>query len=237
MVEQSPQAADRRTVRSFVRRGGRVTRAQARALENLWPRYGARGSELADLDALFGRGAPRYLEIGFGMGDALAAMCKAHPGRDYLGVDVHEAGIGRLLGLAGESEIDNLRVLREDAVPLLRDQLRPAALDAILVFFPDPWPKKRHHKRRLVQPSVVDLFARCLRPGGSLQLATDWTPYAEQMMRVVEGHGAFRNRWGQGCYAPGPGERPVTRFQRRGERLGHEIHDLAFERLASLTEA
>jgi len=212
-----------------------VTRAQARALETLWPRYGAEGPQACDLDALFGRKAPRYLEIGFGMGDALAAMAGAHPERDYLGVEVHEAGVGRLLGLAEGAGLANLRVLREDVVPVLRDHLKPGALDAILVYFPDPWPKKRHLKRRLVQPVVVDLFARCLRMGGTLQLATDWTPYAEQMLEVVEDHGGFRNRWGQGCYAPDPGERPVTRFQRRGERLGHSIHDLAFERVADET--
>lgn len=231
MADGPPIDASRRTVRSFVRRGGRVTVAQSRALETLWPCYGVAVPDVADLDALFGRRAPRFMEIGFGMGDALATMAGAHPERDYLGVEVHEAGVGRLLGLAAEAGLRNLRVLREDAVPVLRDGLAPGSLDAILVFFPDPWPKKRHHKRRLVQPAVVSLFARCLRVGGRLHLATDWTPYAEQMLVVVEGHGAFRNCWGAGCYAPDPGERPVTKFQLRGERLGHAIHDLAFVRL------
>ncbi len=219
-----------RPVRSFVRRAGRVTRAQARALEDLWPRYGVPGEGPLDLDHLFGRRTPRYLEIGFGMGDALATMAAEHQQRDYLGIEVHEAGIGRLLSLAGKARLANLRVVRGDAAEVLRHRLPDAALDAVLVFFPDPWPKKRHHKRRLIQAPFVDLLARRLKPGGLLQLATDWAPYAAQMLAVIEAHGAFTNLAGPGRCAAGPGERPETKFQRRGERLGHTIVDLAFRR-------
>ena len=232
MPDPGSEKLPQRRVRTFVRRGGRVTRAQARALDTLWPRYGAAAESVADLDALFGRSAPRHLEIGFGMGDTLAALATAHPRRDYLGVEVHEAGVGRLLGLAEAADIDNLRVVCDDAVTLLRDHLPAASLAGVAIFFPDPWPKKRHHKRRLVQPEVVSLVARALAAGGTLHLATDWMPYAEQMLEVVEADPAFRNRHGAGCYAPGPGERPTTKFQRRGERLGHEIRDLMFERVS-----
>jgi len=236
-THRPPEEYRQRQVRSFVRRAGRVTRAQARALDTLWPRYGASETEVADLDALFGRRAPRYLEIGFGMGDALAEMAAAHPERDYLGVEVHEAGIGRVLCLAEEAGLDNLRVVRGDAVPVVREHLPGASLDAVLIFFPDPWPKKRHHKRRLLQPAFVELLAHCLRAGGELHLATDWAPYAQQMLDVVQGHGALRNLAGVGRYAHGPGERPTTKFQRRGERLGHAIHDLVFRRDDDVTGA
>jgi len=229
-TDDSDRTPRDRRVRSFVRRAGRVTRAQARALEELWPRYGAQGHHAADPDALFGRRAPCFLEIGFGMGDALIAMAAAHPGRNYLGVEVHEAGIGRALALAAAARIENLRIVRGDAVPLLREHLPPGSLAGVLVFFPDPWPKKRHHKRRLVQPPFVDLVAHRLQPGGLLALATDWEPYAAQMLEVVEAHGGFENLAGPGRLAPGPGERPATKFQRRGERLGHRIRDLAFAR-------
>ena len=218
-------------IRSFVRRGGRLTRAQRLALENLWPRYGVEGDGRVDPQKIFGRDAPCMLEIGFGMGDALAAMASAHPQRNYLGIDVHEAGIGRLLWFAEEGNIDNLKVIRGDAVVLLRDRLRGAIFDAIMVFFPDPWPKKRHHKRRLIRPDFVALMAERIKVGGRLQLATDWQEYAEQMLQVIEAGGAFRNLAGPGNFSTDPGERPVTRFQQRGERLGHVIFDLQFARV------
>ena len=218
-------------IRSFVRRGGRLTRAQSLALETLWPLYGVDGDGELDLQQIFNRDAPRVLEIGFGMGDALAAMAVAHPQRDFLGIDVHEAGIGRLLWFAQERQLDNLRIIRGDAVVLLRDRMRGAALDVVMVFFPDPWPKKRHHKRRLVRPDLVALLAERIKPGGQLQLATDWEDYAWQMLEVVEADSAFRNLAGSGRFCDDPGERPVTRFQQRGERLGHAIFDLRFERV------
>lgn len=220
----------RREVRSFVRRTGRVTRAQARALEELWPRFGVDADARLDLDTLFERRAPRFLEIGFGMGDALAAQAAAFPQRDFLGVEVHEAGIGRLLALAEQAALSNLRVARGDAVVLLRERLGEAVLDGVLIYFPDPWPKKRHHKRRLIQAPFVALLASRLKPGGVLHLATDWAPYAEQMVHTVEADGRFRNLAGPGCHAPEPGDRPATRFEHRGQCLGHAIVDLRFVR-------
>ena len=217
-------------IRSFVRRGGRLTRAQSQALEFLWPRYGVDGDGPVDLQQIFNRIAPRMMEIGFGMGDALAAMAAAHPERDYLGIDVHEAGIGRLLWFAQEGQLDNLKVIRGDAIVLLRDRMHAAVLDAVMVYFPDPWPKKRHHKRRLVNPFLVTLLSERIKDGGQLQLATDWEPYAYQMLEVIEANGAFHNLAGSGRFCDDPGERPVTRFQQRGERLGHAIFDLRFER-------
>jgi len=223
-------------IRSFVRRGGRLTRAQSLALHTLWPRYGVDGDGPLDLRQLFNRDAPRMMEIGFGMGDALAAMAAAHPQCDYLGIDVHEAGIGRLLRLAQERQLDNLKVIRGDAVVLLRNRMRGAVLDAIMVFFPDPWPKKRHHKRRLVRTDMVALLAERIKPGGRLLLATDWEDYARQMLEVIEADGGFRNLAGAGRFCDDPGERPVTRFQQRGERLGHTIFDLRFERVSAPTQ-
>ena len=219
--------------RTYVRRAGRVTRAQADALARHWDSFGAPASGPLDLEKLFPEPAPCFLEIGFGMGDALAGLAGSHPERNFLGVEVHEAGIGRLLHLAAAAGLRNLRIVRGDAVVLLRERLAPASLAGILVWFPDPWPKKRHHKRRLVQAPVVGLMARCLAPGGRLHLATDWAPYAGQMLEVVEAHGGFRNLAGPGRFAEGPGERPPTKFERRGERLGHDIFDLVFERIES----
>lgn len=225
------EAPPMRHIRSFVRRGGRLTRAQSQALETFWPTYGVADEGPLDLQQIFVRDAPRLLEIGFGMGHALAAMAAANRHQDYLGIDVHEAGIGRLLWFADEAKLDNLRVIRGDAVELLRDRLCGAVFDAVMVFFPDPWPKKRHHKRRIIRPDVVALLADRIKVGGQLQLATDWQAYAEQMLEVVEAHGALRNLAGPGHFCDDPGERPVTRFQQRGERLGHGIFDLRFERI------
>ena len=232
MPEDDIQVPGERYIRSFVRRNGRLTQAQGKALQELWPRYGVDDVGSLDLDQVFAREAPRYLEIGFGMGDALAAMAAANPQRDYLGIDVHEAGIGRVMRLAEQASVTNLRIIRGDAVSLLRDRLNEAVFDALLVYFPDPWPKKRHHKRRLVRPDFVKLFSQRIKPAGLLHLATDWQAYAQVMLEVVEQDGSFRNLAGPGRFSESPGERPSTRFQRRGERLGHAIFDLHFERLA-----
>jgi len=218
-----------RPVRSFVRREGRMTGAQRRALEEFGARYllGFRES-LCDLDAVFGRAAPRTLEIGFGMGDSILDMARRHPERDHLGVEVHRPGVGRLLrALAGE-DIGNVRIVCADAVPVLTHMFPDAALDAVFLFFPDPWPKKRHHKRRIVQPEFVELVARRLRPGGIFHLATDWEDYARHMMAVLEASPLFVNSAGPGNYAPRPEYRAPTRFERRGERLGHGVWDLVF---------
>jgi len=225
----TPQARDR-PVRSFVRRSSRMTPAQRAAIQCRWPIYGLEAAGVLDLEAVFGRRAPRTMEIGFGNGETLITLAAAHPERDYLGVDVYEPGIGRLLAAVAEQRLANVRVLRADAVDVLRDHLAPAALDAVLLLFPDPWPKKRHHKRRLVQPDFVARVAACLAPGGRFCLATDWQDYAEHMLRVLEAEPAFLNLAGTGRFCPEPDDRPVTKFERRGRRLGHQVWDLRFQR-------
>jgi len=219
-----------RPVRSFVRREGRMTHAQRRALDELGPRYGLPHDQgVLDLDGAFGRSAPRVLEIGFGMGDALAEMAAAHPEQDYLGVEVHRPGVGSLLLKLDDLGLSNVRVLCADAVQVLKGCLADHALDAVHIFFPDPWPKKRHHKRRLVQPAFVELVRRKLKPGGRLHLATDWEDYAQHMLEVLETTAGLRNAAGPGGFAPRPDYRPLTKFERRGQRLGHGVWDLIFE--------
>jgi len=232
MPEKPPIAEQaHRRVRSFVRRGGRITAAQSRALQDLWPRFGVEFSPPAlDLDALFGRRAGRVLEIGFGNGDTLLALAAQQPERDFLGIEVHEPGVGRVLLNANQAGLTNIRVSRHDAVEVLEHQLPPSSFDEILLFFPDPWPKKRHHKRRLVQPPFVDLLARRLRPGGVLRLATDWEHYARQMLDVLSTSTLLCNAAPGGTFAERPESRPATRFEKRGRRLGHGVWDLEFRR-------
>jgi tRNA (guanine-N7-)-methyltransferase len=222
----------RRPIRSFVMRAGRMTVGQTRALEVLWPRYGLEYSPAPlDLDAVFGRRAPRTLEIGFGNGEHLARLAAAHPERDYLGIEVHRPGVGHLLMLAEKSELANLRVSDHDAVEVLREQIPAAGLDEVLVLFPDPWHKKRHHKRRLIQPPFVELLASRLAARGVLRLATDWEEYAVQMLEVLRGAAdRFTNLSPSGDWIPRPDERAPTRFEKRGARLGHGVWDLAFQR-------
>ena len=219
-----------RPVRSFVRRSARMTPAQRAAIDSRWPTYGLEGTGLLDLDAVFGRPAPRVLEIGFGNGETLVSLAESHPQRDYLGVDVYEPGIGRLLAAIAEKRLTNVRLLRADAVDVLRQHLAPASLDWVLLLFPDPWPKKRHHKRRLVQADFVRLVATGLAPGGVFHLATDWQNYAEHMLAVLAADDAFVNLAGRGNFCAARGDRPVTKFERRGQRLGHGVWDLRFER-------
>jgi tRNA (guanine-N7-)-methyltransferase len=221
-----------RPIRSFVMRTGRMTAGQTRALEELWPRYGVEYSpQVLSLDALFGRAAPRTLEIGFGNGEHLAALATAHPERDYLGIEVHRPGVGHLLMLAATNNLANVRTSTHDAVEVLRDQIAPASLDEVLVLFPDPWHKKRHHKRRLIQPPFVALIASRLRKGGVLRLATDWEEYAVQMLEVLSRASVlFTNLSPSGDWMPRPEERAPTRFEKRGARLGHGVWDLAFAR-------
>ena len=221
-----------RPIRSFVMRTGRMTGGQARALEELWPRYGVEFSpRVLALDETFGRAAPRTLEIGFGNGEHLAALAAAHPERDYLGIEVHRPGVGHLLLLASTNNLTNVRASSHDAVEVLREQIAPASLDEVLVLFPDPWHKKRHHKRRLIQPPFVELIASRLRAGGVLRLATDWEEYALQMLEVLTASDTlFSNLSPSGNWMPRPEERAPTRFEKRGARLGHGVWDLAFER-------
>jgi tRNA (guanine-N7-)-methyltransferase len=217
-------------VKSFVARAGRMTTAQERAWRELWPRFGIEdpGGRL-DLGALFGREARRTLEIGFGNGESLLALAAARPDEDFLGVEVHRPGVGHLMLRAEALGLSNVRVACRDAVEVLGEGLADATLDAVLLYFPDPWPKKRHHKRRIVQPPFVDLVARKLRPGGRFRLATDWQHYAEQMLAVAGACELLENEFGAG-YAPRPDSRPLTRFENRGQRLGHGVWDLSFRK-------
>jgi tRNA (guanine-N7-)-methyltransferase len=218
-----------RRIRSFVLRAGRTTAAQERALSELWPTYGIDLKDVPlDLAAVFGREAPRCLEIGFGAGEVIGVLAETNPHIDYLGIEVHRSGVGRLLLRAEQCAFKNLRVICSDAVDVLRDHIADASFDEVLVFFPDPWHKKRHHKRRLIEASFVALAAAKLRSGGTLRLATDWQAYAEQMLTVCNADAALESLSGDGSYVPRPEFRPPTRFERRGERLGHGVWDLAY---------
>jgi tRNA (guanine-N7-)-methyltransferase len=220
-----------RSIRSFVIRTGRITEAQQRALEEHWPKYGVEFETAPlDLDALFGRRAPRVVEIGFGNGENLAALAGAHPERDYLGIEVHRPGVGRLMLAAETAQLRNVRVVCHDAVEVLEHRLPPHSIDEILILFPDPWHKKRHHKRRLIQPAFVELAVSRLEPGGMLRLATDWEPYAVQMLEVLSANPQLENVAGGGGYIERSSERITTRFEKRGQRLGHGVWDLAFRR-------
>ena len=226
-----PDTAYPRSIRSFVTRAGRITAAQQRALETLWPQYGLdyREEPLA-LTALFGREAPCTLEIGFGNGANLVALARAHPQLHYLGVEVHRPGVGRLLLALEQEALTNVRVVCHDAVEVLERQIAPGSLAEVLILFPDPWPKKRHHKRRLIQPAFIALAERALAAGGVLRLATDWQPYALEMLAHLGAAPGLRNLAVDGGFVPRPVERTPTRFELRGTRLGHEVWDLAFAR-------
>lgn len=225
-------ARPRRRVRSFVRREGRLTRGQRRALDRYRPVYGlpAEGGPI-DLDAVFGRTAERVLEIGFGDGETLAELARRHPQRDFLGIEVHRPGIGRLLRRLAELELDNVRVIEGDAADVLDARIPEASLARINIFFPDPWPKKRHHKRRLIQPGFAALAASRLAPEGILHICTDWADYAEQILAVLDAEPRLANTAGQG-FARRPAERPATKFELRGAARGHEVRDIIFSRRA-----
>ena len=222
--------APARGIRSYVLRAGRITPAQKRALDELLTRFGIPYSPAAiDLDRVFGRAAPRVLEIGFGNGDTLVELAAGSPERDFIGAEVHPPGVGHCL-LAVESRgLANVRVIVHDAVEVLAHQVAPASLDEVLLYFPDPWPKKRHHKRRIVQPAFAALVADRLKPGGRFKLATDWEPYAAWMLEVLDASPGFANAAAGGGCVDRP-ERAATRFERRGQRLGHRVFDLEFVR-------
>jgi tRNA (guanine-N7-)-methyltransferase len=231
-VNAAPQSDPaRRVVRSFVVRGGRITQAQERALNELWPAFGVDYSpQPLQLERVFGRTAPCTLEIGFGNGEHLTARAAATPDRDFLGIEVHRPGIGHLLLAASAAARTNVRVICHDAVEVLREQIPPAALDEIEILFPDPWPKKRHHKRRLVNDDFAELLASRLASGARLHLATDWEPYAAQMLDVLHRCSGFTNCAADDTYVARPALRVATRFERRGQRLGHAVRDLEFRR-------
>jgi tRNA (guanine-N7-)-methyltransferase len=225
MTAESPPRVARREVRSYVLRAGRITTAQRRALAELWPRYGIElGPDPLDLERVFGRRAPRVLEIGFGDGELLAQMAHELPGTDFLGIEVHQPGIGHCLLLIEQLGLCNLRLIAHDAVEVLRQQLPDASLNRVNLFFPDPWPKKRHHKRRIVQPEFARLVAAKLAPGGVFHVATDWGPYGAHIDAVMTAEPAFES------LPAADALRATTKFERRGERLGHEIYERVWRR-------
>jgi len=229
----APLPANARPIRSFVRRFGRITRAQQRALEGEWARFGIDFvGRPVDFDPIFGRRAPRVLEIGFGNGEQLLASALADPARDHLGIEVHRPGVGHLLLGAAKAGVSNLRVIAHDAVEVLETMVADGSLNEIRILFPDPWPKARHHKRRLVRPAFVERLATKLAVGGRLHLATDWAPYAEEMLAAVDGCAALENVAGPGHYAARPDWRILSRFERRGLALGHAVFDIAARRRA-----
>lgn len=222
--------SNHRPIRSYVRREGRITPAQTRALAELWPRYGV-DIAAVDLAAVFPRRAPLIVDIGFGDGEALAIQAQQQPEHNFLGVEVHRPGVGSLLRRLSVADVENVRVLVADATDVLQ-RLPDAALAGVHLYFPDPWPKKRHHKRRLLQAPFVALIARKLRPGGVLHVATDWADYAEQVLAVGEACNELENIAGAGRFMPRPATRPLTKFERRALTLGRRIHDIQFRRRA-----
>lgn len=234
MTETIEQESDRRDhIRSFVLRQGRVSNAQQRYYDEGMPRFGIPYAAAAlDLNAVFGRVAPKFLEIGCGMGETTATIAAAHPQHDYLGLEVHTPGVGSLLKEIATRELANLRVIQHDAVEVVRDMIPPGSLAGIHVYFPDPWPKKRHHKRRLIQPAFVHELALRLAPGGYLHCATDWEEYAQQMLEVLGAEPLLANTADaqSGGFALRPDWRPQTKFETRGLRLGHGVWDVLFRR-------
>jgi len=227
------QKSFHRRIRSFVRREGRLTKGQQRALETLFPRFGvAFTPQLLDLDALFDRSASRVMEIGFGNGGALAQMAEQHPENDYFGIEVHRPGVGNLLLQIEQHHLSNIRVSQHDAVEVLEQQIPDASLDEVLLFFPDPWHKKKHHKRRIVQPAFVQLLRSKLKPGGIFHMATDWQDYAEHMLEIMNTAPGFGNLAGNGRFCERPDYRPLTKFEQRGRKLGHGVWDLVFRKTA-----
>jgi tRNA (guanine-N7-)-methyltransferase len=231
-TEPEPQLAARhRSIRSYVLRQGRMSVAQRRAYEQLFGQYAIEFAQHPlDFAAVFGRDAPTVLEIGFGMGETTAAIAQAHPETNYLAIEVHSPGVGSLLKLIAERGLSNVRIVQYDAVEVIEHMIAPAAAAGIHIFFPDPWPKKRHHKRRLIRAPFVHVVASCLAPGGYLHLATDWEDYAQQMLDVLNQEPLLVNTVPD--YAPRPDHRPLTKFEQRGRKLGHPVWDLVYRRAA-----
>lgn len=216
-------------IRSFVRRQGRISNAQRRACDTLLPRYGIPYSEnKLDLNRVFGRNAPRILEIGFGMGDTTAAIAQQHPENDYLGIEVHTPGVGSLLNQIEKLELTNLFIIQHDAVEVIHHMLPTDSLDGIHIFFPDPWPKARHHKRRLLQPPLITSLCTLLKTGGYIHVATDWEDYAVEILQALSQQPQLRNTALD--YAPRPDYRPLTKFEQRGLKLGHGVWDMIFHK-------
>jgi len=221
----------KRAIRSYVLRTGRMTSGQQQAYDEGWQRWGLKHNDgKLDVAECFGRPGPLVLEIGFGMGHSLLTMAQAAPGSNFVGIEVHTPGVGKLIQGMEQQAVDNIRIYRHDAVEVLRDCIADASLDTVQIFFPDPWHKRKHHKRRMIQAAFIERLHSKLKPGGLLHLATDWEDYARQMMRVLGAAKGYSNTIGPNQYAPRPGHRPLTKFERRGERLGHGVWDLMFTR-------
>lgn len=222
----------KKSIRSYVVRAGRMTEAQRKAFDTGWRHYGLKLADGAiDIEAVFDRSGPKVVEIGFGMGDSLLQMAIAAPDTDFIGIEVHPPGVGTLINAAQAQDIDNLRVYLADANDVLEDCLAPQSIDRLQLYFPDPWHKKKHNKRRIVQPQFVQLVRNKLRCNGILHMATDWQPYAEQMLETLDQAEGFENTAGIGNYALRPAYRPMTKFERRGERLGHGVWDLIYQKI------
>ena len=227
MIEDNPP----RTIRSFVRREGRLTPSQEQALEHLWPQYGIDEADgILNLDSLFKHTAPMVLEIGFGNGASLAEMAENQPNSNFIGVEVHRPGVGQLLKLIEAKQLTNLRIACTDAVTLLKHRIADNTLHRLQLYFPDPWHKKRHHKRRIIQTDFVNLLSHKIKSGGHLHMATDWQHYAEQMLDDLSQNPNFINCADDLMYIPRPDYRPLTKFEQRGQRLGHDVWDLLFQR-------
>lgn len=235
---ESPQSVTsdipehKRRIKSFVLRQGRLSQAQQNAIDTMWPQYGLTLEDnILDFNTLFGREAPTIIEIGFGMGNSLAAMAEAHPENNYIGIEVHRPGVGALLKLVAEKGLTNVRVFNEDAIEVLNRQVAKNSLSAVYLFFPDPWHKTKHKKRRILQAEFAEKIAQYLKLGGQFHMATDWEDYALHMMAVMSAAKEYRNISGEGKYTPRPDYRPLTKFEQRGQRLGHGVWDLVFERI------
>ncbi|SNY53783.1 tRNA (guanine-N(7)-)-methyltransferase [Arsukibacterium tuosuense] len=232
-AEQSESVPYMRKIRSFVLREGRLTKGQQNALDNHWPAFGLsyQNSPL-DLEQVFGRSAPVVLEIGFGMGKSLVEMASNAPEQDFIGIEVHKPGVGACLGDAAAAGLSNLRLFEHDAVEVLNDSIADNSLSTVQLFFPDPWHKKRHHKRRIVQSEFVQLLRQKLQIDGVFHMATDWQNYAEHMLEVMQAAPGFQNLSATGDYVERPAHRPLTKFEQRGQRLGHGVWDLMFKRIS-----
>lgn len=229
--EQAENTTYMRKIRSFVLREGRLTKGQQHALDTYWPDYGLQYQSTAlQLADVFGRSSAVVLEIGFGMGKSLVQMAKAAPEKDFIGIEVHRPGVGACLSDAVAQQVKNLRVFEHDAVEVLEDTIADNSLDTVQLFFPDPWHKKRHHKRRIVQPEFVQLLRRKLKPGGVFHMATDWENYAEHMLEVMQAAEGFSNLSADNTYVERPEHRPLTKFEQRGQRLGHGVWDLMYKK-------
>ncbi len=224
---------EQRRIKSFVLRQGRLTKGQQQAIETQWPKYGVPFQpEPLNFTELFGRQAPTFLEIGFGMGKSLAQMAQDHPENNYLGIEVHRPGVGALLKEVAERGLTNIRVMNHDAIEVLDKMIPDASLAGVYLFFPDPWHKKRHHKRRIVQPEFAQKIAQKLQPNGIFHMATDWEDYAHHMMEVMTQAPHFQNTQPEGHFTPRPNYRPLTKFEARGQKLGHGVWDLIFTKVS-----